>query len=108
MYLSWQILIWIAALISTTVAGVIPTSDGSHFNEESDLITSIQQELITQGAAPTNEEVTKLAVATALGERSIDAPIVASSRDTDTMGIGSKPVIDVVRESPESMNDPQS
>ncbi|KAJ0276004.1 hypothetical protein COL940_008524 [Colletotrichum noveboracense] len=99
MYLSWQILIWIAALISTTVAGVIPTSDGSHFNEESDLITSIQQELITQGAAPTNEEVTKLAVATALGERSID---------TDTMGIGSKPVIDVVRESPESMNDPQS
>lgn len=71
MYLSWQILIWIAALISTTVAGVIPTSDGNHFNEESDLITSIQQELVAHGAAPKIEEVTKLAVATALGERSM-------------------------------------
>ncbi|KAF4830771.1 hypothetical protein CGCTS75_v005704 [Colletotrichum tropicale] len=108
MYLSWQILIWIAALISTTVAGVIPTSDGNHFNEESDLITSIQQELVAHGAAPKIEEVTKLAVATALGERSIDASIEASSRDTDTMVIGSNPVTDVVRESPESMNDPQS
>ncbi|KAF5502723.1 hypothetical protein CGCA056_v014734 [Colletotrichum aenigma] len=106
MYLSWQILI--AALISTTVAGVIPTTDGTHVNMESNLITRSQQELITQGAAPTNEEVTKLAVATALGERSIDASMKASSRDTDTMGIGSNPVIHVVRESPESMNDPQS
>ncbi|KAF3811675.1 hypothetical protein GCG54_00014421 [Colletotrichum gloeosporioides] len=81
MYLSWKILI--AALISTTVAGVIPTSDGTHLNEESDLITSSQQDLVTQGAAPTNEEVTKLAVATALVERSIDVIV----RDPDGSGM---------------------
>lgn len=69
MYLSWQILV--AALISTTVAGVIPTTDGTHVNEESNIITRSQQELVTQGAAPTNEEVTKLAVATVLVERSM-------------------------------------
>lgn len=69
MYLSWQIPI--AALVSTTVAGVIPTTDGTHVNEESNLITRSKQELITQGAAPTSEEVTKLAVATALVERSM-------------------------------------
>lgn len=67
MYLSRQILI--AALISTTMAGVIPASDSPHSIETTEISTTSQQELVTQGAAPTNEEGTKLAVTTARVER---------------------------------------
>ncbi|KAK2771246.1 hypothetical protein CKAH01_14395 [Colletotrichum kahawae] len=67
MYLSRQILT--AALISTTMAGVIPTSDSPHSIETTELSTTSQQELVTQGAAPTNEEGAELAVATARVER---------------------------------------